>query len=306
MILITILLGLVFVLLAVLLLLHWSNERLQVQATSHLGKQDPIERDLIHSFGSALAHNEFSVRYQPKISVKTGKICGAELLVRWDHVKYGKIPPEQFITLAEKTGFIIPLGLWILKTACLQARQFKAKGYQHIRIAINLSAHQFKIGDVIEDIAKALTDYDLPPEMFEVELTESAFLHHTEKNLLMLKVLREMGVTISLDDFGMGYSSLKYLREFPLDALKIDRSFTRRVLSNDENENIIKAMVSLAKALHMKTIAEGIENKETAAFLTDLGVDELQGFYFYEPLTAEAFLEVLDKQSTDDMLPFKK
>lgn len=300
------LMGLISVLLITLLVLLSAQDRLQKQVLAAKDKHDPMQHDLIQSFGTALVNHEFSVRYQPKICAKTGKMTGVELLVRWDHWKYGSIAPEQFISLAEKSGFIIPLGLWILKQACMQAKLLQKKGYSHIRIAINLSAQQFKIGDIVEDIAGLLAEYEVPATLFEIELTESAFLHHNEKNLLMLKVLREMGIIIALDDFGTGYSSLKYLREFPCDILKIDKTFTRRVLYDDENVNIIKAMISLAKALHMKTIVEGVENEETARFLTDMDVDELQGFYYYLPLTGEELIAVLEKPAPIHRLPFHK
>ena len=267
---------------------------------------DPQQRELVHSFGSALSKGEFSLRYQPKIAVKTGKICGVEALARWEHPKFGAIHPELFISLAEKSGFIAPLGQWILKTACEQAKVLQARGFRHVRISINLSAQQFKIGDIVKDIAKLMDDYQILPQMLEVELTESVFLDNSEKNLLMLKVLREMGVLISLDDFGTGYSSLKYLREFPLDALKIDKTFVHLVSANEDNVKIIKAMIALAKAMNMKTIAEGVETLEEAQLLASLDVDELQGYYFYKPLKAEQLLEELNKQEISKPLHFRQ
>lgn len=278
-----------FILLLGLLVLVLTYRHLLKNATKHQIISDPQQRELVRSFGSALAKGEFSLRFQPKISVKTGRICGAEVLVRWNHPKYGMIHPEVFITLAEKSGFIVPLGQWILKNACEQAKELHTRGHGYIRLSVNLSAQQFKIGDVVKDIAKLLDELSVSPQMLEVELTETVFLNNSEKNLLMLKVLREMGVMVSLDDFGTGYSSLKYLREFPLDALKIDKTFVHLITENAENVNIIKAMISLAKAMHMKTIAEGVETLEEARLLAELGVDELQGYYFFKPLTVEKF-----------------
>lgn len=300
-----IIIGVMLLLVIALLMLAWHYRQLHRQLFQQ-SLRNPQQHNLIHSFGKALAKGEFSLKYQPKISVKTGKICGAEALVRWEHSKYGLILPAEFIELAEKSGFIIPLGQWILKTACQQAKILHTQGFSHVRIAINLSAEQFKMGDIVKDIAKTLDTFQLSPQMLEVELTESIFLMNSEQHLLMLKVLREMGVTIALDDFGTGYSSLKYLREFPLDALKIDQTFIHQLLANDENANIVKAMIALAKAVHMKTIAEGVESNDQAQLLAEWGVDELQGFYFYQPLTIDELITAIKQQAETKPVIFQK
>lgn len=273
-------------LLAIAVLLVYAR-RLREVADIHREIKDPHQRELLNAMASGLKNEEFSLRFQPIISLKTGKICGVESLVRWEHPKFGMIYPDAFISLAEQSGLIMPLGEWILKAACLQAKNLHKKGFSHVRVAVNLSAEQFKNSDVVEQIASLCDDLQVSPRMLEVELTESIFLNNSQKNLLMLKVLREMGVTISLDDFGTGYSSLKYLREFPLDALKIDKAFIRNINTSEESKNIVKAMLTLGKALHMKTIAEGVETIEEATLLAQWGADELQGYYFYKPMTEE-------------------
>lgn len=252
---------------------------------------------------AGLANNEFTVLFQPKVSTKTGRICGAEALVRWYHPDLGWFSPDVFIPIAEESGLILPLGHWVLKTVCEKIKKWHEMGFVNLKISVNLSAHQFKKGDIVEDIANILWETQIAPYSLDLELTESVLMENTEKYVLMLDVLKSMGITISIDDFGTGYSSLSYLRRFPIDALKIDKSFVFN-LKDHEEDSIIKAIIAMAKGLNIKTIAEGVETKEQASFLIENEVDELQGYYISLPLTEDEFTSQLYEDSAQ-VIAFK-
>lgn len=245
---------------------------------------------------TALSNNEFTILYQPKISTKTGRICGVEALVRWYHPDLGWFAPDVFIPIAEESGLIIPLGHWVLKTVCQKIKKWQELGFEHLKFSVNLSAHQFKRGDIVEDIANILWETQIAPFSLELELTETVLMENTEKYVLMLDVLKSMGITISIDDFGTGYSSLSYLRRFPIDALKIDKSFVMNI-KEDQEDSIIKAIIAMAKGLGIKTTAEGVETKEQANYLIENEVDELQGFYISTPLTEDELTSLLHEDS---------
>jgi diguanylate cyclase (GGDEF)-like protein len=237
----------------------------------------------------ALVQGEFELHYQPKVEVSSGRIDSAEALIRWHHPKRGLTAPSGFIPIAEETGLIVPIGEWVLFEACRQARAWQTSGMQPLRIAVNLSAQQFKQKSLVTTVREALAAAGLDPGYLELELTESAVMHDAESSIQVLRQLSDLGVRISVDDFGTGYSSLSYLRRLPLDKLKIDRSFIREVAASRDDAEIVRAIVSLAHSLHLKVIAEGVETAEQLAFLRGLGCDQYQGFHCSPPVPADEF-----------------
>lgn len=255
-----------------------------------------LERQkLEHSLRKALENNELVLYYQPKVAVESHKVVGAEALIRWFHPKLGLISPDRFIPLAEETGLIVAIGLWVLKVACLQNKAWHAQGFTDMKVSVNLSAYQFRGGDLAEEVAKILWETALEPSALDLELTESVLMENPERCILMLSVLKSMGISLTVDDFGTGYSSLNYLRRFQIDRLKIDKSFVNTVCANVEDAAIIKAILSMSKDLQLKTVAEGVETKEQLDFLSANGCDEIQGYYFSPPLTVEDFTDLLKR-----------
>lgn len=241
----------------------------------------------------ALERSEFAVYYQAQINSDTQQIVGAEALVRWQHPELGLVSPAEFIPLAEDTGLIAPIGEWVLRTACAQNRSWKEMGLSPLRIAVNFSPRQFQQTDLVEMVGSALTESGLDPGCLELELTESSIMKNAEQTVATLHQLKEMGIKISIDDFGSGYSSLTYLKHLPLDTLKIDRSFVRDMTTDSNNAAIVMAIITLAHSLKLQVIAEGVETEDQSRFLRLLKCDEMQGYLFSRPLPAEAFERLL-------------
>ncbi|MEN9866062.1 MAG: hypothetical protein RL748_1652 [Pseudomonadota bacterium] len=240
----------------------------------------------------AIEHDEFEVYYQPKVNLATGKIHGAEALIRWQSPTLGFLPPDRFIPLTEETGLIVPIGEWVLRTACIQARKWHEMGFPHFTIAVNLSARQFSQQSVLDLVRQVLSDTGLPPAKLELELTESLLVNNTDMMLQTLSDLKTLGVSLSLDDFGTGYSSLSYLKRFPFDVLKIDRSFVSEV-GKAREVSLAEIILLMASTLHLKTVAEGVETAEQLAFLKAHQCDEIQGYYFSRPVPAGQFTAML-------------
>jgi EAL domain-containing protein (putative c-di-GMP-specific phosphodiesterase class I) len=240
----------------------------------------------------ALSHQEFVLSYQPKISLETGAMTGAEALVRWMRPGRGLTLPEQFLPIAEGTNLLLPVGRWALREACSQARACLDAG-RPMRVAHNLSVIEFRDSDLLANVCTALAESRLEPRYLELELTESVLMQHTESTTRSLKVLRHMGVQIAIDDFGTGYSSLGYLRNCPVDSLKIDRSFVREITADPGAVSVVGAAIGLAKSLKCRVIAQGVETAQQVAVLRAMGCDEGQGDYLARPLVAEEFARLV-------------
>jgi diguanylate cyclase (GGDEF)-like protein/PAS domain S-box-containing protein len=240
----------------------------------------------------ALEKKELFLVYQPQMDIATGKIRGLEALLRWQHPELGLVPPDKFIRIAENSGLIVPIGEWVLRTACSQARKWQDEGLPAVSIAVNVSAVQFRQQGLCELIRKVLLATGLAPHCLELELTESLLLGDADVTLSVLQELKAMGLTLAIDDFGTGYSSFSYLKRFPVDKLKIDRSFVRDVAVNPDDAAITTAIISMAKSLNLEVIAEGVENEAQMSFLRAHQCDEIQGYYFSKPLAAD---KVADK-----------
>jgi len=241
----------------------------------------------------ALEQGEFRLHYQPQMDLLTGKAVGAEALLRWEHPEMGMVSPAEFIPIAEERGLIVAIGDWVLHEACRQNRLWQNAGLPAISVAVNLSALQFRQKGLLDTIAAALRETGLAPEYLDIELTESAVMQDSETAVAIMHEMKKMGLMLSIDDFGTGYSSLNYLKRFPLDKLKIDRSFVRGLPSDAGDVAIARAVLGMARALHLKVIAEGVENREQAEFLRLNDCDEIQGYYFGRPMPAGYFARFL-------------
>jgi diguanylate cyclase (GGDEF)-like protein/PAS domain S-box-containing protein len=241
---------------------------------------------LANSLRRAIELDQLELYYQPKVDFQTGQIRGLEALIRWNHPDYGQVPPLQFIPLAEETNLIIPLGEWVLTTACQQHCDWIDQGLPPIPIALNLSARQFREKNLADVVAQVLQRTGMNPHYLEFELTESSVMDEPEASAEMLRRLRAMGTVVSIDDFGTGYSSLGYLRRFPINTLKIDRSFIRELETDPDSLSIIQAIVSMARSMNLRTVAEGVETVEQLQSLRRLRCDEMQGYLFSPPLPA--------------------
>ena len=250
----------------------------------------------------ALTLEQFELHYQPKISASTKRIHSVEALIRWRHPVHGLVAPDQFIPLAEESGLIVSIGEWVLREACRQVRAWRDLGLPSIRVAVNVSALQFRRLDLVETVRLALSDAGVDARYLEIELTETALMTHPEESVEILERLSRMGVIVSVDDFGTGYSSMSYLRRFPIDKLKIDRVFINEIVSRPEDASIVRAIVSLAHSLHLKVVAEGVETPAQLEFLKSADCDEYQGYHFSRPLPAADFEILIRESHSNDVL----
>jgi len=234
----------------------------------------------------AIERDEFSVQYQPKIAVHGGRVTGVEALLRWRSAELGFVPPDRFIPLAEKTGLIVPIGEWILRKACAQARAWQVQGLPPIVVSVNLSARQFRQPKLADMVASVLRETGLQAQYLELEITESLMMTEKDHAIVTVDELHALGVQISVDDFGTGYSNLAYLKRFPVQKLKVDKSFVQDATSDAEDSKIVAAVVALAKSMDLAVVAEGVETAEQLQLLAHLGCDEYQGYFFSEPLSA--------------------
>jgi EAL domain-containing protein (putative c-di-GMP-specific phosphodiesterase class I) len=261
------------------------NQSMNATAHQRLTMENHLRR--------ALDRDELLLHYQPKIDASSGRIVGAEALLRWKHPELGLVSPAQFIPLAEETGLIKPIGEWVLATACRQNRQWQDAGHAALPISVNMSAANFRAGNLPELVDRALAASRLAPGLLELEMTESLLMHNVEETTELLHRLKAAGVRLSIDDFGTGYSSLSYLKRFPLDVLKIDRSFVTDVATNPGDKAITSAIVALARSLDLGVVAEGVETLVQADLLQSLGCHVMQGFYYSRPVAPAEFETLL-------------
>ncbi|HET7792797.1 MAG TPA: EAL domain-containing protein [Rhizobacter sp.] len=245
-----------------------------------------------------MERNEFSLAYQAKLDLKTGGITGVEALLRWSNVELGNVSPAKFIPIAEETGLIVHIGRWVLKTACEQNVAWQRQGLPPINMAVNLSVRQFADENLLDDIASILQETGMQPGLLELEITEGMLIHNIERAIKLLTAIKQMGVRLAIDDFGTGYSSLGQLKNFPIDTLKVDRSFIRDLATDSEDKAITSAIIAMGKTLSLTVVAEGVETIEQQTFLREQACDEMQGYYFSKPIAAEEFAELLRGNSS--------
>jgi EAL domain-containing protein (putative c-di-GMP-specific phosphodiesterase class I) len=252
-------------------------------------ERQSIEEDLRR----ALDRQEFVLHYQPKVNLRTGAITGVEALIRWTHPTRGSLSPAQFIPVAEDCGLILPIGAWVLREACRQARAWVDAGLPVTTIAVNVSAMDFRDTSFLDGLFAILAETGLDPTSLELEMTESILMKRPDSTVSTLQALRERGIQVAVDDFGTGYSSLSYLRKFPVDALKIDQSFVRQISTAGDDTTLVTAVISMARSLNLRVVAEGVETPTELEFLRAHQCDEAQGYYFSRPLPPQQFASLL-------------
>lgn len=262
------------------------SEQLNIHSTERLGLESKLKR--------AIEGNELELHYQPQVVAESGEIIGFEALVRWNSPELGMIVPDVFIPIAEESGLIVPLGEWVLQTACQQAAALQEIGSKSLKMSVNISSLQFRQHDFVKTVEQALATSRLKPQLLELEMTESSIMQQVEETINDLIKLKEIGLMLSIDDFGTGYSSMSYLKRFPLDTLKIDRSFITDISSEASDAAIVKATIALAKSLEFTTIAEGVEDEKQLSFLRQHGCDLIQGYYFSRPIPVDSLGRLID------------
>src|SRR5687768_10748475 len=247
--------------------------------------------ELENKLRRALERQQFTLHYQPRVDMRSRRVTGAEALIRW-FVAGGEevAPPSRFIPVAEETGLIVPIGKWVLRAACAQNKAWQDTGLPPFVVSVNVSVRQFRQDNLVQTIAQVLRETGLDARYLEVELTESAVMHDADQFIAMLGEINDLGVQIALDDFGTGYSSLSYLKRFPVDRLKVDRSFVQDIVTDSDDATIVRAIIALGHNLGLKVVAEGVETQQQLDFLRDNQCDELQGFYFGRPLPSDQFM----------------
>ncbi len=248
---------------------------------------------------SAIDKGELSLVYQPQVDIARGKVIGAEALLRWTHSELGFISPGEFVPVAENTGLIKQIGMWVIDSACAEMKKWRSQGFEEFKVAVNLSAVQFRQTDLPESISETLRKHNLPPHSLELEITESMLMRDVEQAIKTLQRMKRMGLQIAIDDFGTGYSSLSYLRRFPLDSLKIDRTFIDEVCIDPDDTAITLAIISMAKSLRLKVVAEGVETHQQWEFLVDHNCDEIQGYLISKGLPSNEFMTFIQEFSTE-------
>jgi EAL domain-containing protein (putative c-di-GMP-specific phosphodiesterase class I) len=245
-----------------------------------------------------VARNELFLHYQPQVDMISGAVVGAEALIRWNSPRRGLIPPGEFIPIAEDTGMIIPIGDWVLRSASTQFAQWQdLPALRDARIAVNISALQFSRSGLVHSIESIIRETGIRPDRLELELTETAVMLNIDESILVLKELKNLGISIAVDDFGTGYSSLSYLRKFPIDRLKIDRSFIMDIGKDPANNSIIDAIISLARGMSLEVVAEGVETEWQADFLRDRGCAIAQGYWYSPAISAESFRDYVESDT---------
>lgn len=252
--------------------------------------------ELENKLRRALEREQFTLQYQPRVDMRTRNIIGVEALLRWTLPEQGSVAPSRFIPVAEEIGLIVPIGKWVLRTACEQAQAWRRLGLQEIIMSVNVSARQFRQDSLVTTIAEALRETGLEPRCLEIEITESTVMHDAAQFISMLGELNDLGVQIALDDFGTGYSSLSYLKRFPVDRLKVDRSFVQDIATDADDATIVRTIIALGHNLGLKVVAEGVENEQQTQFLCENSCDELQGFYFGRPMNATELAALLPRE----------
>lgn len=265
--------------------------------SSDMNRQSQVRIDLESGLRKALDNNELALFYQPQINTHSGEIVGMEALIRWIHPEKGIIPPLDFISVAEESGMILPIGQWVLETACKQTKKWHDAGFQ-LRVGVNLSARQFTQDGLLASVDNALASTGLAPESLELEITESTIMHNFNSAIDILKKFREKGIKISIDDFGTGYSSLSYIHRLPINTLKIDRAFIKDIDANGKNGEIAGAVIAMSHSMGLSVIAEGVETTDHIEFLQQHQCDELQGYFYSKPLPASEFEDFLKNHSS--------
>ena len=249
--------------------------------------------DLENEIRKAIENEQFELCYQPKVDAETWSLVGAEALLRWNHPERGAITPDEFIPVAEETGLIVPLGQWVLREACKQVKAWSVFPFGAVPVSVNISSHQFHADALIDDVLGAALGAGIDPQLLELEITESVLLHDAENTHILLKRLKHAGIALSVDDFGTGYSSLSYLKRFPIDTLKIDRSFVKDLHVDQDDAAICAAILAMAQQLGLNVVAEGVESEEQLEFLRRHGCNQIQGFLCSKPISADQFMTML-------------
>jgi predicted signal transduction protein with EAL and GGDEF domain len=269
-------------------------------------KAQSIERLVMESeLRRAIERNQFSLHYQPKVDMESGLVTGVEALLRWTHPELGLVPPAEFIPLAEETGLIIPIGRWVLREACAQNMAWQRRGLLPVAMAVNLSPRQFADEHLLHDIDLALAESEMSPVLLQLEVTESMMMRNVPRAVRVLHAIQSRGIRLAIDDFGTGYSSMSLMKQFPIDTIKIDRSFVRDLPRDSEDQAIAQAIISMGKALGMTVVAEGVETVEQQAFLKHHDCDEMQGYLFSRPLPPRDVAELLSSAQVTSSPPLQ-
>jgi EAL domain-containing protein (putative c-di-GMP-specific phosphodiesterase class I) len=264
----------------------------------HALERQSIEGNLRH----ALDRGEFMLHYQPKMDLEAQTLTGAEALIRWRQPERGIVFPKDFIPIAEQCGYIVPVGRWVLREACRQRRAWLDAHLAPIPIAINISAVELRSNNFVEHVRDILRETGLEPRYLELELTETAFMQDPQSTIAVLQALKDIGIKLTLDDFGTGYSSLSYLKRFPIDALKIDKSFVRGLCTDSDDSKLVSAVINLGRSFHLQVIAEGVETREQFIALQAQNCAEGQGYYFQKPIAADEFAKLLGDDLSETVI----